>query len=75
MKKTVSTEWPVGPLGRSLSRTMMKRCLRVIERPTHQSSIPKLERKAGGIVGWEMILSIVMGFNPEVSHFREKQTM
>lgn len=53
----------------------MKKCLRVIDRPTHQSSVPKLERKAGGIGGWEMILSIVTGFNPEISYFREKQTM
>lgn len=75
MKKAESMEWLVGPLGRSLSGTMMKKCLRVIDRPTHQSSVPKLERKAGGIGGWEMILSIVTGFNPEVSHFREKQTM
>lgn len=53
-------EWPVGPLGRSLSGTMMKKCLRVIDRPTHQSSVPKLERKAGGIGGWEMILIVLL---------------
>lgn len=41
--------------------------------PTHLSSVPMLERKAGGIGGQEATLRADMGFDPRGCHLEKNK--